>query len=150
MLATGDITNSALLELARLSTYYIGASHAGGCCLAAQEFLAAGRPIVAPVHSALGEYLSFDAGFPVESHPEPASWPNDPSQRIRTTRHRIVWQSLQEQIWASYVAARDAPFHDAMAERGRTRMKNFAALEQVRPRLRRALLPLLGERAAAR
>jgi hypothetical protein len=29
-------------------------------------------------------------------------------------------------------------------------MKNFAALEQVRPRLRRALLPLLGERAAAR
>ena len=149
-LLTGDLPNTALLELARLSTYYVSAIRAEGCGLAAQEFLAAGRPLIAPVHGALAECLSFDVGFPVESHPEPASWPHDASQRIRTTRHRVVWQSLREQIWASHVAARDASFHTAMAERGRARMRSLAAVEQVRPRLRRALAPLLGENAAAR
>jgi hypothetical protein len=100
------------------------------------------------MHSALAEYLSFDVGFPVESHPEPTSWPHDPSRGIRTTRHRLVWQSLQEQIWASYVAVRDAGWYAAMAERGRSRMKDFAAAEQVRPKLRQALAPLLREHAA--
>ena len=149
-LVSGELSHAALLELTQLSTYYVGASRAGGCCLAAQEFLAAGRPVVAPAHSALGEYLSFEVGFPVESYPEPASWPHDSSQRIRTTRHRIVWQSLHEQIWASYVAARDEAFRSAMAERGRARMRTFASVEQVRPRLRRALAPLLDAHAAAR
>jgi glycosyltransferase involved in cell wall biosynthesis len=149
-LVSGELSREALLDLTRLSTYYVSASRTAGCCLAAQEFLAAGRPVVAPAHSALGEILNFDVGFPVESYPEPASWPHDPPQRLRTTRHRIVWQSLQEQIWASYVAVRDEGFHAAMAERGRARMRSSASVEQVRPLLRRALAPLLDAQAAAR
>jgi hypothetical protein len=148
--ATGSLSDAELLELTRLSTYYVSATRAEGFCVPAQDFLAAGRPVIAPAHSALAEYLSFDVGFPVESHPEPTSWPHDPSQRIRTTRHRVVWQSLQEQIWASYVALRDPRWYATMGERGRARMKDFAATEPVRRRLRQALEPLLRERAVVR
>jgi glycosyltransferase involved in cell wall biosynthesis len=144
------LSEAQMLELMRRSTYYVSATRAEGSCLPAQDFLAAGRPVIAPVHSALADYLGFDVGFPVESHPEPTHWPHDPSRHLRTTRQRIVWQSLHEQLWASHVAARQTAWYEATAERCRARMNDFASAERVRPLLRDALGTLLREPAALR
>jgi len=134
------LSDGQLVELTRLSTYYLTATRAEGACLPAQDFLAASRPVVGPSHTAMAEYLDPDVAFVVESHPEPTWWPHDPSKNLRTSWHRVVWQSLHDRIRESYeVAARDRDRYARMAQSGRARMRDFAAPERVWPRLRAAL-----------
>jgi glycosyltransferase involved in cell wall biosynthesis len=139
------LSDAQMVELARASTYYVTAARAEGACLPLQDFLAAGRPGVAPVHTALEEYFDNRVGLVVDSNPEPASWPHDPDRRCTTSWHRIVWQSLHDQIRASYELVRQQPDHyQALAARGRERMRDFASSERVWPRLEAALNLALG------
>jgi glycosyltransferase involved in cell wall biosynthesis len=141
------LSDEQMRELARGSTYYLNTSHAEGACLPLQDFLAAGRPGVAPAHTALADYFHDGVGFVVASHPEPACWPHDPDGRCRTTWHRLVWQSLGEQLRASYAVAHSGRGgYEALAERGRAEMAAFAGAEQVWPRLAEALDLLAPER----
>jgi hypothetical protein len=134
------LSGAQMVELARASTYYVTAARAEGACLPLQDFLAAARPGVAPVHTALTDYFDSRVGMVVESHPEPASWPHDPDQRCTTSWHRIVWQSLHDQFRASYELARRQPEqYQVLASRGRERMREFASAERVWPRLEAAL-----------
>jgi glycosyltransferase involved in cell wall biosynthesis len=136
---TAYLTDEQLVELARASTYYLNSARAEGACLPLQDFLAAGRPGVAPTHTALADYFDSGVGFPVESHPEPASWPHDRRQGCTTTWHRIVWQSLHDQLRASFDAAGQLAHYRNLASAGRQRLAGFAAGEQVWPRLEAAL-----------
>ena len=129
-----------MAELARGTTYYLNSSRAEGACLPLQDFLAAGRPAIAPRHSAIADYFSDDAGFVVESHPEPASWPQDPEGRCTTTWHRLVWPSWRDSIWESYsVAKSDRARYEALAANARASMTQRCASEAVWPRLESAL-----------
>jgi glycosyltransferase involved in cell wall biosynthesis len=137
---TDYLSDPQLLELMRGSTFAISASRAEGAGLPLQDALAAARPLVAPAHSALAEYVDPGLGFVVDSHPEPAPWPHDSRKTLRTTWHRIVWQSLHDQIRASYdVATRDPERYARLAATGRERMRAFAGAENVLGRLRAAL-----------
>jgi glycosyltransferase involved in cell wall biosynthesis len=136
---TAYLSDAQLVELARASTYYLNSARAEGACLPLQDFLAAGRPGVAPTHTALADYFDAQVGFPLDSHPEPASWPHDPCQRCTTSWHRLVWQSLHDQLRASYQAARQPIRYQRLASAGRERIADFAAAEQVWPRLDAAL-----------
>lgn len=137
---TDYLSDRQMVDLARWSTYYVTATRAEGACLPVQDFLAAGRPVISPCHSALSDYLDADVAFIVDSHPEPTSWPHDPTQQIRTTWHRIVWQALYDRLQESYrVATQDRARYDRMALLGRDRMNNFASADRVWPRLRTAL-----------
>jgi glycosyltransferase involved in cell wall biosynthesis len=134
------LSESQMVELARASTYYVNAARAEGACLPLQDFLAAGRPGVAPVHTALAEYFNNDVGFVVASHPEPACWPHDPAKRFTTSWHRIVWQSLHDQFRASYETACKQPArYQSLADAGRQRMQDFGSIERVWPLLETAL-----------
>ncbi len=145
------LSDPQLLELTRLTTYYVTATRAEGACLPVQDFLAAGRPVVAPAHSALAEYLRPDIAFLVESHPEPTWWPHDRSGHIRTTWHRLVWQSLHDQLQSSYrVAKHEHDRYVHLARRSRERMREFASHERVWPRLRAALSASTHEASARR
>ena len=164
-LVTVFLREEEMRELARGSTYYINTARAEGACLPLQDYLAAGRPGVAPVHSALADYFDADQGFVVASHPEPAVWPNDPeARRVLTWQrhyfglrslylpvesnegrgttlwHRLVWQSLYDQLRESYKVAR-ANFdrYQDLAAEGRDRMAAHAGAEAVWPRLTAAL-----------
>jgi glycosyltransferase involved in cell wall biosynthesis len=129
-----------MVELARGSTFYLNTSRAEGSCLPLQNFLAAGRPGVAPAHTGMADYLDDEIGFPIESHPEPASWPHDPEHRLTTTWQRLVWSSLSKQLRNSYDLARSGlPRYRAMATRGRERLASFASAESVWPCLAKAL-----------
>lgn len=131
-LMPGYLSDEQMTELARGSTYYLNASHAEGSCLPLQSFMAGGRPGVAPPHTGMAEYVNAEVGFPVASHPEPASWPHDPRGILTTTWHRLVWSSLHDQLRASYRVARTDPTrYRELARNGRVSIADFASQEKV-------------------
>jgi glycosyltransferase involved in cell wall biosynthesis len=142
---TAYLSDAQMVELARASTYYINTARAEGACLPLQDFLAARRPGIAPAHTAMKDYFRDDLGLVVASDLEPASWPHDPEQRLSTRWHRLVWQSLFEQIRHSYELARqNSTRYRALGTRGRERMLDFAGAERVWPRLEAALKLVAG------
>jgi glycosyltransferase involved in cell wall biosynthesis len=153
VVVTEYLSEEQMMELARASTYYINTSRAEGACLPLQDFLAAGRPAVAPRHSAMVDYFDGGIGFEVASNPEPALWRLDPELQFDTMAHRLDWQSLHDQIRRSYDVAKNEHGHyQHLAARSRERLLQFASAEQVWPRLERALAvvdPLDRKRRAA-
>jgi glycosyltransferase involved in cell wall biosynthesis len=134
------LSDAQMLDLTRATTYHVSAARAAGTCLALQEYLASGRPVVAPCHGALAEYVSAATGFPVESHPEPAT-PIDLT--MLSTGHRIVWQSLHDQIAAAYAVARqETGRYAALAAGAQQHVQARAGAEVVWPRLADALADL--------
>jgi hypothetical protein len=139
------LSDEQLVELAGATTYYITTTRAEGNCLPLMNHLAAGRPAISPRHTAIADYFSRDIGFTVESHPEPAAFPQDSQLRKTTTWHRLVWTSLVEQIQKSYtVAKQDPTTYQRLARNARAEMLGWASLQEVGPRLREAL-DLVGE-----
>jgi glycosyltransferase involved in cell wall biosynthesis len=137
---TEYLSEEQLVQLTAASTYYLNTSHAEGSCLPLQSFMAAGRPAVAPANSGMADSLDDHCGFAVESHPEPARSPIDPDGGLTTRWHRLVWQSLHDQLRASYRVAREAPAqYRAIATAARQRMAGLASREAVAPLLAAAL-----------
>jgi glutathione S-transferase len=88
----------------------------------------------------LKDYFSNDVGFVVDAHPEPACWPHDPQKRIRTRWYRLVWQSLHDQLLASYqIATQQTQRFQSLAARGSERIADFASAQRVWPLLAAAL-----------
>lgn len=140
VLVTDYLSETHLRELVRASTYYVNTSRAEGACLPLQDYLAAGRPGIAPAHTALADYFDAWAGFVVQSHPEPCAWPDDSTGRLRTTWHRLVWSSLCEQLATSYDVAKTRPeTYQQLSAQARARMRSWASADAVWPRLREAL-----------
>ena len=137
------LSDQAMRDLARASAFYLNASRAEGACLPLQDYLAAGRPGIAPDHTAMADYFDERVGFVVDSHPEPCPWPADGSGRLNTSWNRIVWSSLRDQIAKGYaVATRDRSGYQALAAAARHRMTEWASAEAVWPRLSAALAEL--------
>jgi hypothetical protein len=141
---TAYLSQDQLLELTRASTYYVNTSRAEGSCLPLQNFMAGGRPALAPPHTGMADSLDEQCGFTLESHPEPAGWPQEIGGGYRTTWHRLVWQSLYDQLRASYQTARqEGVRYQALARRARERMRGLVSEESVWPRLEAALSSVL-------
>jgi hypothetical protein len=140
VLLTDYLQPEHMLDLVRASAYYLTTTRAEGNCLPVMNYLAAGRPCVAPCHTALSDYFTREMGFIVETHPEPAIWPHDSRLRFRTTWGRVVWPSLVEQLRQSYhIARHDRPTYDALGACGQRKMAQWASTESIWPRLRAAL-----------
>jgi glycosyltransferase involved in cell wall biosynthesis len=137
---TAYLSDEQLVELTKASTYYINTSRAEGSCLPLQNFMAAGRPALAPPHTGMADSIDEHCAFALESHPEPAPWPQEIGGGYRTTWHRLVWQSLHDQLRASYeTAQRDQAHYQTLARRARERMSGLTGTEAVWPRLATAL-----------
>jgi glycosyltransferase involved in cell wall biosynthesis len=137
---TDYLSNEQMFELARASAYYLTTTRAEGCCLPLSNYLAAGRPGVAPCHTAISDYFGPEMGFMIQSSRERIGWPQDRRVRFKTTWQRLVWPSVVEQIRRSYELARyDGAGYEALAARGRARMTQWVEAESVWPRLRDAL-----------
>jgi glycosyltransferase involved in cell wall biosynthesis len=140
VLVSEYLTDAQMAELVRGTTVYLNSSRAEGACLPLQDFLAAGRPAVAPRHTAMAEVFGEHAGFVVASHPEPTSWPQDPEGRCTTTWHRLVWTSLRDRIRESYEVAKEGrPQYESLATGARAHMSALAGTEPVWTRLTAAL-----------
>ena len=140
---TEFLSDEQMGDLFRATTYYVNASRAEGACLPLQQALAAGRPAIAPAHTAMADYMDDRVGFVVASDPEPTFWPHDPEHRFATTWHRLVWSSLRDGFLRSAaVAASDRAAYDALSAAARERMEGYAGRAVVARALRRALRQL--------
>lgn len=140
VLITEYLDDETMRDLLRATTFYVNASHAEGACLPLQNALAAGRPVIAPDHTAMADYIDETVAFVIRSHPEPTHWPHDPEHRIETERLRPVWSDLYEHYLASAeVAEHDQARYTTMADAARRRMAEFAGYEGAEAALRQAL-----------
>lgn len=127
---TDFLTDEQLAGLYRATTYYLNSSHAEGACLPLQRALAAGRPAIAPNHTAMADYMDEQTGFVVGSHPEPTFWPHDPDRRYETTWHRLVWSDLRDSLLrAAELAELDGASYDALSAHSRARMADVASCD---------------------
>ncbi|MFM9381089.1 glycosyltransferase [Pseudomonas sp. UV AK001] len=100
------------LEYARLcqaASFYVNASHSEGLCLPLMEFMACGKPAIAPDHTAMQDYIDESVAFVVGSGVEASTWPHDPRMLFRTQRYRPDWGSLKKAYESSYRMATTRP-----------------------------------------
>lgn len=121
------LTEPQMRDLLQATTFYVNTSRAEGACLPLQRALAAGRPGIAPRHTAMADYMDDRIGFVIGSDPEPTHWPHDPERRCETTWHRLVWPDLRDQyLRSAKIADHDPETYHRLATAARSRMLKTA------------------------
>ncbi|MGD0020848.1 MAG: glycosyltransferase [Smithellaceae bacterium] len=105
----GYLNDDEYTKLVQRSTYVVDAAHGEGQCLPLMEYMSAGKPAIAPSHTAMEEYINEGNSFVVKSSLERAIWPHDPRGALRTFRYRINWESLYNAYLESYHVAKNDP-----------------------------------------
>ncbi len=105
----GWLAPASLEALVGATDIVVNASHAEGLCLPLMEFMSAGRPAIAPTHTAMADYITPDNAFTVTSTVEHNVWPHDTRDLFRTTRFRIEWDSLVDAFERSAAVLRHQP-----------------------------------------
>lgn len=127
-------------EFARLygaASFYVNASRCEGLCLPLMEFMSCARPVIAPDHTAMGDYIDERVGFIVKSSREPTIWPEDVRILYRTLRHRPDWGSLKAAYENSYAMAKHRPeAYQAMAAAASERMREYCGFAPVQQRVK--------------
>jgi glycosyltransferase involved in cell wall biosynthesis len=112
----GFLDQARYEALIAASHWAVNASLGEGQCLPLMEFMSAGRPAIAPAHSAMADYISQDNAMIVGSDPEYCAWPHDTRNLLTTERHRIDWVSLRDAMMDAYRISRyDISKYRAMA-----------------------------------
>jgi glycosyltransferase involved in cell wall biosynthesis len=138
LLCCGFLDDNSYAALIRATTYYVNTSHAEGLCLPMMEFLAAGKPAIAPSHTAMADYIGPDISFVLRASLEHNVWPHDPRDLFTTMRYRLNWPSINEAFAASFAVAMDARYA-AMGAAAVIAMRAFCAEPVVRGHLAAAL-----------
>lgn len=130
------LDDDAYRDLKLATAFAVNASVGEGQCLPLMEFLAAGRPAVAPNHTAMADYIDARNGFIVGSSPEWTSWPPDPRGRLRCMQRRIDWNSLKTAyLDAASVATGDPDRYGAMSRHARERSHAHNSIDAIVGRL---------------
>ncbi|MDR6925323.1 glycosyltransferase [Pseudomonas sp. BE134] len=126
-------------EFARLygaASFYVNASRCEGLCLPLMEFMSCARPVIAPNHTAMRDYIDERVAFIIKSSHEPTTWPEDARILNRTLRHRPDWGSLKAAYEDSYAMAKNDPkAYQAMAMAANERMRDYCSFAPVQRRL---------------
>jgi len=118
-------------------TYIVNSSHGEGQCLPLMEFMSAGKPALAPNHSAMVDYIDESNAFVVRSSEEWTHWPHDPRLVLRTFRYRLDWQSLFDAFVASHrVALREPARYVAMSRAATSALQRHCSLAVIEAGLR--------------
>ncbi len=118
------------------SHWIVNASKAEGQCLPLLEFMCAGRPAIAPRHTAMADYVTADNALIVATSEEYCGWPHDPLNEMTTVRNRIDWSSLRDRYREAHALSRDDP--DGYARRSlaaRSTMRDYCGDAAVAARL---------------
>jgi glycosyltransferase involved in cell wall biosynthesis len=132
----GFLSSNAYQALVSSTDFYVNTSRAEGQCLPLMEFMAQGKPAIAPCHTSLLDYVNDDANFLVGSSEELTVWPHDPKEKYTATRQRIDWSSLVAAYKESYEVVRSHPErYKKMSGCAKHRIAGFASRDQVRQKL---------------
>jgi len=133
----GYLNDDAYTALVRATTYVVNAAYGEGQCLPLMEFMSAGKPAIAPGHTAMEDYIREDNAFVVQSNLEKTLWPDDPSGALRTMRYRINWESLYHAYLKSYQTAKNAPaLYARMADCAVESLRKYCSKAVVTERLK--------------
>lgn len=136
----GFLPDNDYLALIQGTHFTVNSSYGEGQCLPLMEFMSAGKPAIAPNHTAMADYIDEGNAFIVKSSREWTHWPHDPRSLKRTFRYRINWQTLMEGFLESYhVAHHDWPRYLAMSEHAIARLRDHCGEAGIEIRLRRFL-----------
>lgn len=132
----GDLDDQQHGQLYGAASFYVNASHCEDLCLPLMEFMACARPVIAPRHTAMLDYIDHSVAFIVASSQEPTAWPQDPRLLLRTASHRPDWGSLKNAYLASYQMAKQQPErYQTMSLAADERMRDYCNFAEVQQRL---------------
>ncbi|SDA60443.1 Glycosyltransferase involved in cell wall bisynthesis [Pseudomonas sp. NFACC15-1] len=132
----GYLEDEQFARLYGAASFYVNASRCEGLCLPLMEFMSCARPVIAPDHTAMRDYIDAEVAFIVKSSREPTIWPEDSRILYRTLRHRPDWGSLKLAYQQSYAMAKHQPqAYQAMAAAANERMRRYCAFAPVQRRL---------------
>jgi len=142
ILIDGYLSDDAYMNLTVVSSYTVNTSHGEGQCLPLMEYMSAGKPAIAPTHTALADYITPENTFIITSDREPAIWPHDPREAMRTRRHRLNFETLLAAYRESYDVAKNDPARYArMSAAAHRDLKKHCSRAKTRAGLREFLLP---------
>lgn len=127
----GFLSDEEYFQLIQASNFYVNASTGEGLCLPLMEYLSCGKPVIAPFHTAMADYLSDNYAFLVKTSKEPDCWPHDPTGMLLTHSHRLNWESLVEAYRASYQVAKEPLRYQSMSILAYHGMQDFCSVERV-------------------
>lgn len=149
ILIQGLLSDEAYKGLIDATTFAVNTAYGEGQCLPLMEYMAAGRPAVAPAHSAMLDYVSPQNAFVIRSEPYPTIWPHDERRAIRCMRQTISFADFVRQCRESYRFARDdARGYAAMSAAAAEALHAFCSQEVLTPRLQAALERITARAAA--
>ncbi|MFJ2366760.1 glycosyltransferase [Pseudomonas sp. NPDC087697] len=132
----GYLDDPQYARLYEAASYYVNASRCEGLCLPLMEFMASGKPVIAPDHTAMEDYIDERVAFVVESSEELTIWPQDTRIIYRTLRYRPDWGSLKTAYENSYRMAKEQPQdYQRMSRAAIERMHKYCAFAPVQQRL---------------
>ena len=105
----GLLSEAAYAGLIEATSFTLNTSQGEGQCLPLMEFMAAGRPAIAPRHTAMLDYIDDASSFVIASHQRPGFWPHDERSAHRCLRYQIEFDSLVYRLRESYAVARTDP-----------------------------------------
>lgn len=137
----GHLEDQAFAELIKATTYVVNSAHGEGQNLPLMEFMSAGKPAVAPGHSAMKDYITDNNAFVVSASLERTHWAHDPRYALRTMRYRINWESLYQAFLKSYEVAMHHPdVYKTMANSAVQSLEKYCSSAVAEERLLRVLV----------
>jgi glycosyltransferase involved in cell wall biosynthesis len=128
----GFLSSADYQTLVSQTDFYVNTSRAEGQCLPLMEFMARGKPAIAPRHTSLLDYVNEDANFLVGSSEELTIWPHDPKEKYMAMRHRIDWSDLVSAFRDSYdVVTMQPERYKKMSDCAKKRIAAFASRDRV-------------------
>ena len=125
---TGYLTREEYRAMIASTDFCVNVSTGEGQCLPLMEFMSAGRPAVAPMHTAMSDYVDETVGFPFESVRSYATWPHDPRRKINTVRYLPVCDSLEAALWDAHRCARTQPErYQSLSNAARHRLRSHCS-----------------------
>ncbi|HWW22100.1 MAG TPA: glycosyltransferase [Steroidobacteraceae bacterium] len=142
----GFLPDAHYARLVGASHWVLNSSVAEGLCLPLLEFMCAGRPVVAPGHTAMADYLNAENSIIVRSDDDYCAWPQDRRCHFNSRRYRIEWESLRDSMREAYrITKSDPSRYEAMCNAALRTMSTFCNDERVAERI----ASFLGLRVAA-
>ena len=140
VLIQGLLSEPAYRALIDATSYAVNTSYGEGQCLPLMEYMSAGRPALAPAHTAMLDYVSPENSFVIDSEPCATHWPHDERLAQRCLHFRISTADFARKCRESYHVARDeADRYARMSEAAVTALQAFCSDEIVTARLSEVL-----------
>ncbi len=140
VLIAGFLDDASYDALVAGTTFVVNASHGEGQCLPLMEFMSAGKPAIAPLNTAMADYVDERCAFPLRSSREPCSWPHDDRALYRTLRWRLDFGTLVAAYADSYrVAVAEPARYLGMSAAARESLRRHCSRTVVEQRLRTVL-----------